>query len=262
METLTRSGCGRILDLEDRRPEAVATAVVAAAADAGTVLTRGLDLSRDDFRALAQAAGELSEHRFGSGSADLLDLNADPDPGKVVTGRAGLPLHADGALVGTRPGVILLYAAEYEEQPGFGRTLVCDQAAALASISDDLRETVLSVDWEYWVEDESHFPTIARRWISVPPVAADEGLDALSVALPFPPGSGNEGWRVRLAGRSVEESRAPLEAFNRHLESEAHCYRHAWRRGDLLAIDNRAVLHGREPISATGRRHLYRAQLQ
>jgi alpha-ketoglutarate-dependent taurine dioxygenase len=262
MTTLTRSGCGRTLELDDQRPEAIAAAVVEAAGDAGIVLVRGLHLTRDAFREMAHAAGDVSEHRFGSGSADLLDLNADPDPGKVVTGRAGLPLHADGALVGTRPGIILLYAAEYEEQAGFGRTLVCDQAAALADIPSELRETVLSVDWEYWVEDESHFPTIARRWISVPPVVEGEGPGALSVALPFPPDSASEGWRVRLAGSSVEESRGPLDAFKEHLEAPAYCYRHEWQPGDLLAINNRAVLHGREPISESGRRHLYRAQLQ
>lgn len=260
METLTPSGCGRTLQLDDRTPDALAKAVVEAAGDVGTVLVRGLELSRDDFRAMARAAGQLSEHRFGSGSADLLDLNADPDPGKVVTGRAALPLHADGALVGTRPGVILLYAAEYQD--GFGRTLVCDQSAALAEVPTELRDEVLSVDWEYWVEDESHFPTIAKRWISVPPVAADGGGDALNVALPFAPDSPTQGWQVRLAGRSVEESRSAFERFAAFLESDRFCYRHAWQPGDLLAIDNRAVLHGREPISPTGKRHLYRAQLQ
>ncbi len=262
MQTLTRSGCGRILECEDRDPAAIATVVVEVAAQAGTVLVRGLDLSREAFRTMAHAAGDLSEHRFGSGSADLLDLNADPDPGKVVTGRAALPLHADGALVGTRPGIILLYAAEYDEQPGYGRTLVCDQSAALVDIPAELRDEVLSANWEYWVEDESHFPTIAKRWISVPPVAEGEGGDALNIALPFPADSPIEGWRVRLAGRSLEESREPLDSFARFLESEEYCYRHEWQPGDLLAIDNRAVLHGREPISATGKRHLYRAQLR
>lgn len=262
MQTLTRSGCGQILELDDLRPERLATPVAKAATAAGVVLVRGLGLTREDFRAMARAAGELAEHRFGSGSADLLDLNADPDPGKIVTGRTGLPLHADGALVGTRPGIILLYAAEYEEQRGYGRTLVCDQAAALANVPADLRAEVLSRDWEYWVEDESHFPTIAKRWISVPPLTERDGGDRLNVVLPFPPDSPSEGWLVRLAGRSLEDSREPLEAFTRFLESDEYLYRHEWQPGDLLAIDNRAVLHGREPISATGRRHLYRAQLQ
>ncbi len=259
---LTRSGLGRGLTLDGAPLEVIATELVAAAEESGVALIRGLDLSRDAFKSTARAAGSLAEHRFGSGSSELLDLAADPDPEKVVTGRAMLPLHADGALVGTRPGIILLYANEYEEQPGFGRTVICDQFSALADLPPQFRSTVLGADWEYWVEDTSHFPTIAHQWVKVPPIVEEDKRKALNVALPFPEETPRPGWRVRLCGRSEEESRSVLASFSDFLEGDHYSYRHEWSKGDLLAINNRGVLHGREGVSEGGKRHLYRAQLQ
>ncbi len=62
-----------------------------------------------------------------------------------------------------------------------------------------------------------------------------------------------------IEGLSLAESEQLLDYLWNHLESQPAWY-NEWKVGDVVAWDNRCVMHRREPFPSTERRILYRAQ--
>jgi alpha-ketoglutarate-dependent taurine dioxygenase len=237
-------------------------AVAEHASQLGYTLVKNCDFTRDQFEELISGIGSLSAHRFGTGKAGLLDLDASPEPDKVVTGQAPLPLHTDGTLVQASPKYIALYCHLFDQPLGSGLTEVCVQADIVQTAPPHLRK-VLSLNWEYYVTDSSHFPDVANRWQAIPAtVVGNNGVERLNIAMPFVGGEvGTSGWQVRLPGHNAEESNAVLGELDEHFRSSASFYSHQWEPGDLLVIDNELVIHGRTRVHPGGSRHLYRGQV-
>lgn len=236
--------------------------LLATARSEGFAITEGVELDRASFISLVQGAGTTAAHRFGTGSAELLDLDASRDPKKIVTGRSFLPLHTDGAFVKTYPSFIILYCAAFDQPVGSGETQICHQQSALHNMPEEYSQ-LFKCDWEYQIHDISHFPTLSADWIRINPlISGSNGKSSMNVALPFPPNSATCGWSVRLPEINPLESDRLLHGLDHYLRSSDAYYSHRWKVGDLLMIDNTQMLHGRSAITGDGARHLYRGQLQ
>lgn len=268
METIIRKIAHSNIGVELVRNEAwstlkeLADELVHNAKEHGVALSKDLLLTREQFKELVNLAGKTAEHRFGTGSADLLDLNADPNPEKYVTGRVALPLHNDGAFIGTHPSYIILYCFEFEQDDGYGETEICEQKLAFETMPKHLK-AVFEKDWEYKIHDASHFPSIAHKWIPIPPlIVKDDGSQSFNIALPFDRTEKAPAWSVRLTDHDADSSSNLLLELDQFLKSCDAFYSHSWSAGDLLIINNSKVIHGRNTIKANGTRHLFRGQLQ
>lgn len=261
MQVLTEGGAGRLVEADGHAPDRLARVLLDAAVDGGFSLARGLSLTNDDFTRLVTSAGSTAEHRFGTGSAELLELDADPDPAKIVTGRAPLPMHTDGAIVGTHPSFIILYCKAVEQDPGMGETVLCQQRSLLDGLPSHLLD-LFRRDWEYYTFDASHFPAVAGRWVATAPsVLGRDDRPVCNIAMPFEEADPNPGWKVRLSGMDEQAGAALLAELATAIRAASGYYVHRWEPGDLLVLDNDRVLHGRTRVSP-GIRHLYRGQLQ
>lgn len=265
MQTITSSGAGARLELGGSRPllTTLANEVIENAKKYGFALVHKLSLSREEFAELVRCAGATAEHLYGTGTAELLDLNADPDPKKSVTGRAALPLHTDGLILENHPSFIILYCAQTDEEPGSGETEICDQKIAFQSMPERLK--VLFEDkWEYLACDVSHFPASIRgKWVAISPIRCNaDGSTSLNMALPFHTADANPAWSVRLSGKDEQASAPLFQELEDYFRANSAFYSHRWQTGDLLVLDNSRVLHGRSEIIKPGSRHLYRGQLQ
>lgn len=264
IEQIANSKIGIQLSRNEAWPslKELADEVISNAKEHGVALAKNLSLTREQFKELVNLAGKTAEHRFGTGSAELLDLNADPNPEKYVTGRVALPLHNDGAFVGTHPSYIILYCVEFNQSNGYGETEICDQKLAFESMPEHLK-AIFEKDWEYKIHDASHFPSIAHKWISVPPlIKKDDGTTSFNLALPFDTTEKAPAWSVRLADHDEQNSRDLLVELDQFLKNCDAFYSHRWNVGDLLIINNSKVVHGRSTITENGTRHLFRGQLQ
>jgi alpha-ketoglutarate-dependent taurine dioxygenase len=226
----------------------------------GYALIQGVALNKSSFKELIGHMGATADHYFGTGSAELFELNADPDPGKMVAGRTSLPLHTDGALVKTHPSYIVLYCHKYDQPLGSGETQICDQGLVFKNMPDRLR-SLFDVPWEYMVYDSSHFPTIAGKWISIDPIIKKNGIPTLNLAMPFKCDEPNPAWSVRLSNKDASTSAELFSELDGYLRSSDRYYSHRWQTGDLLVINNSKVMHGRSAIIGGGERHLFRGQL-
>lgn len=256
--SLTPSGLGTVLDLGPT--DDLADACRRAATGTGVALVRGLDLDERRFQRFVHDLGDTVDHKFGEGRADLLQLNASAEDGKVVTGRGPLPLHTDGLLVGERTDLIVLYASQFADRPGSGETTVCDQLSAWLEMPDDLREVVEHTGLEYLVEERGYFPTVPAGWYEIPTVRDYGRVRSLNLTLRFPPGVAR-GWQVRVKGADEATSERFFARLGEFLHRPRYLYQHSWRVGDLLVIDNQRTLHGRTAISDEGVRLLLRGQV-
>ena len=59
-----------------------------------------------------------------------------------------------------------------------------------------------------------------------------------------------------IVGMPVEDGRALLKALLDHVTQPQFCYRHEWRKGDLVIWDNRCVLHRATPFDTTRHQRL------
>lgn len=262
IESITVSGDGaRIININNSDIDSLAKTFIKIASDKGFLLVENINLDKVSFTQLVNCSGETAAHKFGTGSAELLELNADSDPNKIVTGRASLPLHTDGTFVDTHPSFIILYCSAFDQNPGDGATQICMQKALLNELPEHLTN-LFKYNWEYNVSDKSHFPSINDEWISKPStITKEDGSLSLNIALPFDNSIHNPGWKVRIP--ELEDEGASLfRMLDNHIKSSSFYYEHQWKVGNLLVINNAKVLHGRSTISTTGTRNLYRGQLQ
>jgi alpha-ketoglutarate-dependent taurine dioxygenase len=258
--TLTGSGLGTVLTSPGGAVEELAQRSQEAALTSGVALTRGLDFTEEAFQRLVHLLGQTVDHKFGEGQADLLLLNASRDEGKVVTGRGPLPLHTDGLLVGEQVDLIVLYAKDFADEPGSGETTVCDQLAAWREVPAHLGKVLADGRLEYLVEERGYFPQVPADWYEIPTTRDYGRVRSLNLALGFPPDV-PQGWQVRVAGVSADDSAAFFAELSAHLHSPRYLYQHRWQTGDLLVIDNQRTLHGRTAIGSDGVRLLYRGQV-
>lgn len=259
---LTESGMGAVLEA-DSEFAALSARIRTAVLEHGCVLVPGLDLRESQFQNLVHSIGSLVDHKFGEGRADLLKLDASREAGKVVNGRGMLPLHTDGLMVGERTDLIVLYARQFEDEPGSGETIICDQLAAWAEMPEHLRAVLdRAGSLEYLVEERGYFPTVPEDWYPIDVVRDYGRVRSLNLALTFSADASARGWQVRVPGISAQESDAFLAELAAYLGGPRYIYQHRWTEGDLLVIDNQRTLHGRTAISEDGLRVLFRGQIQ
>jgi taurine dioxygenase len=65
-----------------------------------------------------------------------------------------------------------------------------------------------------------------------------------------------------VAGMSVEESEALLDALWKHAMQPRFEWYHDWKNGDILMWDNRCVMHRRDPFDPSVRRTLHRVVIR
>ena len=68
--------------------------------------------------------------------------------------------------------------------------------------------------------------------------------------------------KAYVAGMTVAESDALLDALLAHATQPQFAWHHDWKNGDLLMWDNRCVMHRRDPFDPRVRRTLHRVVIK
>ena len=258
---LTPSGLGVVLESNiPANMEELADVLRTNATRVGLTLAKGVCLDEEQFKVLVHCLGNPVQHRYKTGQADLMKLDATREKGKVVVGRGPLPLHTDGILLGKYPDLIILYASEFADKPGSGETMICDQLTAWKEMPPRLRDILATKSFEYLIEEKGHYEGARTGWYPIPTVRDLGRVCSLNLAMQFDPGV-ERSWSLRVADVSAAESDAILAELNNFLMQSRYTYQHRWNVGDLVVIDNQRTLHGRTAISEDGVRVLFRGQV-
>ncbi|MGQ0718940.1 MAG: TauD/TfdA family dioxygenase [Pseudonocardiales bacterium] len=240
-------------------------AIRGAALTRGVALVKNTEFTEDTFRDFVTSLGgkvryEDDDADVGYGFSDILHLDGTHEARKVITGRGALPLHTDGVLLGTQVDLIVLYATEVDGLADDGATLVCDQISAWPEMPEGLRSVLRHGRLEYRAIERGYFTSVPSGWYPIPTFRDYGRVRSLNIALPFSP-QWSAAWQVRVPGASADESASFFESLRDHLSQDRYLYRHRWRQGDLLVIDNQRTLHGRCHLSDAANRKLLRGQV-
>lgn len=169
--------------------------------------------------------------------------------------------HTDMSYVPVPPTFSLLNARVVPEEGG--DTGFCSQVMAAAELPEDLKRKVAGLQ----IKHDSTYASsgVIRPGMTVP----KSPIEAMGVPHPIirkVPSTGEDalflGRRTNayIVGMPLDESEALLNALWAHATKPEFQYRHQWTPGQVVAWDNRMMLHMRHPVDETQGRFMWRTQ--
>jgi alpha-ketoglutarate-dependent taurine dioxygenase len=246
---------GRVLtapgaDLRDIAPATLEEWTVAAK----VLVLRGFPLlSTEDLVAYGKSWGEVLMWDFGA----VLDLVIEEDPKNYLFSRSDVPFHWDGAFAHADPRFFLFQCVRAPKVGGGGETVFSDTTAVIRAAGEDLVEQWARTEVRYRTEKLRHYggeisrPLLAKHSVTGESIMRyNEPLDPSRYLNP-----------VWATVDGLSEADAFLADLSTRLHDPAVCYAHEWRDGDIVVVDNQALLHGRNAFRGNSSRHLQRIQI-
>jgi alpha-ketoglutarate-dependent taurine dioxygenase len=212
-------------------------------------------LDKEDWIAYCQGWGEILTWDFGA----VLDLVIQEDPKNYLFSRTDVPFHWDGAFARVAPRYFMFQCIEAPRPGGGGETVFSDSAEVLRRADDDLVRQWASTKVGYRTEKLGYYggETISPLLIE----HSETGETVMRYGEPLDPERYlNPVW-VNVHGMSEEDSVAFMTDLRDRLHDPEVCYHHEWRDGDIVLVDNQAVLHGRNAFRGDSSRHIQRLQI-
>jgi (5R)-carbapenem-3-carboxylate synthase len=213
-------------------------------------------VSRDEIVDYLGRFGELVRNDRRDGPILTLDASKK-DEGEVLLGEGFMPLHRDGALMGTNIAMVGIFCVEYQNVTGGGRTFISDIENGVKEVPAEYLDIIREKGIEGRPVDR-YYIKAADKWHWIPGFLELEGKSFLNVGFPYRKDE-KPSWLVRIPGIDEALSDRIFETLREALMSEKYCYYHEWNEGELLLLDNRRTLHGREAFK--GQRSLANLQV-
>ena len=199
-------------------------------------------------------------------AAEMIDISNldengyvfDRNSRKILSNMGTRLWHTDSSF--KRPAAKFSALASYSVPSWGGRTEFCDLRAACATLPPELRSEAEGRFAEHWVHH-------SRSTLGFEPTADEVKAAMPPVTWPLiriHSGSGREVLYIgsharRVIGLSVPEGRILLRDLLEHATQPQFVYKHAWKVGDVVMWDNRAVLHRGGRYDLSERRDMRRA---
>ncbi len=239
----------RGLDLRSAIAPATAAALRSAFERYLVLLFRDQQLAPEQHIAFSRHFGPLEVHVLDQYHASrnpeifvLSNVGPDGKPNRVHPDRGTLVWHTDASFQ-RRPAHATILYAEIVPAEG-GHTLFADTVSAFEALGEADRAAFASVR-------VVHDLSISREKAGYGPLPPEQRAKAPAVEHPLVrthPPTGRRGLYLgshaqRIVGVPERESEGLIERLMAHITEPRFVYDHAWRAGDLLMWDNRAVLH-------------------
>lgn len=218
------------------------------------VVLRGFELlDKPELERYCSAAGEILQWGFGS----VLDLVVHESPENYLFDRGDVPFHWDGAFAEQVPRFFVFQCRQGEGAGG--ETVFSDSVQVYKDAPSDLKALWADTTISYRTDKLAHYGGMAS-WplLGVHPTT---GETTLRYAEPLDPSQYLNPLYLTLDGISTEDAVYVMEDLRERLHDRQYCYDHEWVTGDIVIVDNHALLHGRNAFSGSGARHLQRIQI-
>lgn len=220
------------------------------------VLLRGFEtMEQQRYVAFCRRFGALLEWDFGV----LLNVKKEPRPANHLFSDGRVELHWDGAFAAQTPRFNVFQCLSASGSDG-GATLFADGAGVLAQAGARERALWEGIDVDYTTAKKAHYGGAVRARLVHRHPATGEAV--LRLIEPF----NEDNMQVNpvqamVPDWSENDTRRLLQDLIARLYQPDHMYRHQWQAGDVLLVDNHALLHGRERLRGNVARHLQRVHV-
>lgn len=211
--------------------------------DHGLAVLTNVPNKEDMVLQVVELFGHVRETNYGR----LFDVRAEADPVNLAFTGLALSVHSDNPYRDPVPGIQLLHCLENDAEGG--DTILVDGFNA----AERLR-----------IEAPDAFATLTRTWVTFRYNSANTELTARAPMISLDDRGQVTG--IRFNNRSLAPLDLPADQipgfykayrqFADILFDPASALTFKLSPGELFAVDNRRVLHGRTAFSATGKRHL------
>ena len=213
-------------------------------------------VTTDEVESTLRQFGPLTQNDRRKGVVLSIDGSREQQ-GEVLLGDGFLPLHRDGALMGTNVMYVGIFCMEYQNVVAGGRTFIADTEGLMKAIPQEYLDLLAERGIEGKPVD-SYYLKSADQWHPIAGFIDVEGKPFLNIGFPSPK-TEKPSWLMRIPGVSEEKFDEIFDLLNSVAMDEKYCYYHEWQEGDLLLLDNRRTLHGREAFK--GQRRLANIQV-
>lgn len=215
----------------------------------GFARLRGLPDDPDILLRLAERIGAIRDTNFGpiwDVKADI-ELAGSADTNSTANTNLRLGPHTDLPTRETPPGFQFLHCYRNEAQGG--ASTMADGAAVVAALKDEFPahyEALTTLRWIFF----NRGPGIDHRW-SGPLIDLGQPGSPLTLRAFYPVRAFPD-----MAPIDMPRAYEAMACFSRLAASKRFQVAYPFEPGDMVAFDNRRILHGRDPFSAGGVRHL------
>lgn len=216
-------------------------------------------LSDEEYTGFCSQFGPLLEWDFGV----LLNVRMEAKPANHIFSSGRVELHWDGAFAKHTPRINVFQCVESSSEADCGgETTFANGRKLVSELAADKRTEWEQIRLTYQTEKKAHYGgEVACQLISRHPVTGEPVVKFIE-----PDNEDNMEvnpvqYRVAAKGDYYRDDKALVEDVIETLYDPAYFYKHAWRKGDFMMVDNNAILHGREKIRGNVHRHLKRIHI-
>lgn len=208
------------------------------------------------LEAIMQPLGEPVSYRFGAKLT--MEQQQGTDNSQFRTG--AIPMHVDAILNATDVSFIGMECIEAPVRGG--ETLIVRSEAFFAVAPSDLVDTLRNIEIEYWSNVSDFYINHDGQNTIASPIRLDPvtGGETLYLGVSYPQDT-TRNFGAAVVGYSDADSLSLFKELADVLNRPDVVYKHRWQVGQVLVLDNRRVLHGRQPYNANESRKLIRVSV-
>ena len=210
-------------------------------------------MPKQELALFAQKLGKPLQWVFGA----INDLKVKPDAENYIFTDHDVPMHWDGAFVGTIPHIILFQCIVAPKKEDMGGTTFCDTERLLENQTEQTIRQWEPIAVTYSTEKIAHYGgKITQRLIAQHEV--EENRKVIRYAEPVDDLNPVKLEIRNLTGQSDETF---VQTMKEQLYHPDYLYTHRWETGDIVLADNHVLLHGREAFLNPNERYIQRINL-
>jgi alpha-ketoglutarate-dependent taurine dioxygenase/4-hydroxybenzoate polyprenyltransferase len=223
------------------------------------VVFRGFEMfAKQELALFAQKLGKPLQWSFGA----INELVVKPKTENYLFTDHAVPLHWDGAFVGSIPHIILFQCITAPKPQDRGGTTFCDTSRVLTSVPPKKLAEWKQVSIKYSTEKIVHYGgNITQQLVLEHESECDEHeTEPRAVMRYAEPVDDLNPVTLEIRGAGSDQD-VFIQEMQDVLYDPANLLVHRWQAGDVVLADNHVLLHGREAFSNPSDRHIQRINI-
>lgn len=210
-------------------------------------------LPKQELALFAQQLGKPLQWAFGA----INDLKVKPDTENYIFTDHEVPMHWDGAFVGTIPHVILFQCIQAPRKEDMGGTTFCNTEQLLSDLPEETRRNWERISITYTTKKIVHYGGKITQQL----IAYHEVEPTKKVIRYAEPVEDLNPVSLNISGLQQKTPEAFIAEMKQLIYHPDYLYTHRWETGDTVMADNHTLLHGREAFLNPNERYIQRINL-